>query len=62
MDVTLIPGKNDPANYALPQQPFHKCMFPNAGKSKNFHLATNPCSMTIEGFDILGTVAFNRSV
>lgn len=54
MDVTLIPGKNDPANYALPQQPFHKCMFPIAAKSKNFHLSTNPCRLNVEGFDILG--------
>ncbi|CAD5123822.1 DgyrCDS12130 [Dimorphilus gyrociliatus] len=54
MNVTLLPGKNDPANYALPQQQFHKCMFPSAGKNTNFHLTTNPCSLNIHGFDVLG--------
>lgn len=28
--VDVMPGAGDPANYSLPQQPLHKCLFPGA--------------------------------
>ncbi|KKK24977.1 hypothetical protein AOCH_003589 [Aspergillus ochraceoroseus] len=30
MPITLMPGENDPANFALPQQPMHRALFPRA--------------------------------
>ena len=30
--VDLMPGEGDPTNQALPQQPLHPCMFPEAAR------------------------------
>ena len=30
LPVDVMPGAGDPANYSLPQQPLHKCLFPGA--------------------------------
>ena len=37
-----MPGKNDPADSTLPQQPILSCLLPKAGKHQNFHPVTNP--------------------
>ena len=50
-----MPGGFDPSNYLMPQQPFYKCLFPNASKYNSFQCVTNPYECTIEGIRILGT-------
>ena len=32
VSVDILPGANDPASGILPQQPLHKCMFPQVKK------------------------------
>jgi DNA polymerase delta subunit 2 len=32
LPVDLMPGAGDPTNHALPQQPLHPCMFPEAAR------------------------------
>jgi DNA polymerase delta subunit 2 len=49
VDVDLMPGEFDPANYTLPQQPLHKCMFPQASRYPTFQTVTNPYDFIVEG-------------
>jgi DNA polymerase delta subunit 2 len=42
LPVHMMPGKNDPADSTLPQQPILSSLFPKAGKHQNFHSVTNP--------------------
>lgn len=49
VDIDLMPGEFDPANYTLPQQPLHKCMFPQASRYPTFQTVTNPYDLSIEG-------------
>lgn len=66
LPVTLLPGENDPANVALPQQPLHPALFPlcrayaNPPAQSNESLqgldfVTNPWEGDVEGWRILGT-------
>nr|XP_022333018.1 DNA polymerase delta subunit 2-like [Crassostrea virginica] len=55
MDVDLMPGEFDPANYTLPQQPLHKCMFPESSLYPTFRTVTNPYDFQAEGVRFLGT-------
>ncbi|XP_055372182.1 DNA polymerase delta subunit 2 [Condylostylus longicornis] len=57
--VDLMPGEHDPANFMLPQQPFHKCMFPLSSKSQDFKSTTNPYELELYGRIILGTSGQN---
>ena len=34
VSVDLVPGATDPASGILPQQPLHKCMFPQVDKDR----------------------------
>ncbi|XP_052262937.1 DNA polymerase delta subunit 2-like isoform X2 [Dreissena polymorpha] len=54
-DVVVLPGEFDPCNYTLPQQPLHRCMFPQAARYPTLHCATNPYEAVIEGIRVLGT-------
>lgn len=40
-------GEYDPCNYTLPQQPLHKCMFPQASRYPTFKTVTNPYDCTL---------------
>jgi DNA polymerase delta subunit 2 len=61
--VTLLPGAQDPANAAYPQQPIHPAMFPRSrefasespSQSGWFDTVTNPWEAEVEGWRILGT-------
>ena len=62
--VTLMPGADDPATAAYPQQPVHSAMFPDArgfaaddgGKAPAwFDCVTNPWEGELEGWRFLGT-------
>lgn len=58
-EVTLMPGKNDPSSFLIPQQPFHPKILPISGKLNNVHPTTNPCTMHVENYLILGTAGEN---
>lgn len=55
VDVDVMPGEFDPANYTMPQQPFHRCMFPKAGGFQSLHCVSNPYDCTINGVRFLVT-------
>ncbi|XP_077980348.1 DNA polymerase delta subunit 2-like [Glandiceps talaboti] len=57
--VDLMPGEYDPANYTLPQQPLHRCMFPQAMVYPTLQTVTNPYDANIEGIRFLGTSGQN---
>ena len=47
--IDVMPGTNDPANHALPQQPMHRCLFPAATRYSSFRCVTNPHEAVIGG-------------
>ncbi|XP_033729359.1 DNA polymerase delta subunit 2-like [Pecten maximus] len=55
VDVDVMSGQFDPSNYILPQQPLHKCMFPQASSYTTFHTTTNPYNCSVDGVSIIGT-------
>ncbi|KAL4966275.1 DNA-directed DNA polymerase delta subunit POL31 [Aspergillus stella-maris] len=70
--ITLMPGESDPANFALPQQPIHRAMFPRAraycapppaGEGKPepgwFDSVTNPWEGDVEGWRLWGSSGQN---
>ena len=60
--VDVMPGEGDPTNQALPQQPLHPCLFPEAARfaaSGSFAAATNPHDFSVGGCDFLGTSGQN---
>eukprot|EP00252_Welwitschia_mirabilis_P002633 TRINITY_DN12578_c0_g1_i1.p1 TRINITY_DN12578_c0_g1~~TRINITY_DN12578_c0_g1_i1.p1 ORF type:complete len:181 (+),score=45.59 TRINITY_DN12578_c0_g1_i1:26-544(+) len=59
MPVDIMPGPNDPANFSLPQQPLHRCLFPGASGYNTFVAATNPHQFEINGIRFLGTSGQN---
>ncbi|XP_013408410.1 DNA polymerase delta subunit 2-like [Lingula anatina] len=59
MSIDIMPGEFDPANHILPQQPLHRCMFPQAAMFPSTHCVTNPYDCTIEGIRFLGTSGQN---
>ena len=60
--VDVMPGEGDPTNQALPQQPLHPCLFPEAARFAacgSFAAATNPHDFSVGGCDFLGTSGQN---
>ncbi|KAM7342481.1 DNA polymerase delta subunit 2 [Cochliomyia hominivorax] len=57
--LDVMPGPYDPANYMLPQQPFHSCMFPLASKHQNFQSVPNPYACSIDKALVVGTAGQN---
>lgn len=57
--VELMPGKNDPTSFLLPQQPFHPRILPESGGFLTVHPTTNPCLIQHDEFTILGTSGEN---
>ncbi len=49
-----MPGEHDPSNHLLPQQPFHRSMFPLARSHNTFRSVTNPYDARIGGVRFLG--------
>ncbi len=47
--VVLLPGAEDPANYTLPQQPMHRCLFPLCNDRPSLYRSTNPFEATLAG-------------
>ena len=59
--VDVMPGEGDPTNQALPQQPLHPCLFPEAARfaPATFAAATNPHDFSVGGCDFIGTSGQN---
>lgn len=57
--VDAMPGAADPANYSLPQQPLHRCLFPGAAPYSTFTRCTNPHEFDLDGVRFLGTSGQN---
>ena len=57
--VDIFPGESDPSNFTLPQQCFHKCLFPSASSFSTFTRTTNPCWLEVEGLQVLATAGQN---
>lgn len=57
--VDVMPGAYDPANFMMPQQPFHKCMFPLASQLSSFQAVSNPYSCRLNSALVVGTAGQN---
>lgn len=57
--LDIMPGPNDPANFAMPQQPLHRCLFPSSASYNTFKSCTNPHSFELDGVRFLGTSGQN---
>lgn len=52
--VDIMPGMLDPANVALPQQPFHPCLFPHSSRFNTFERVPNPTQFIVDDIVIAG--------
>ncbi|KAL5983236.1 DNA polymerase delta subunit 2 [Asimina triloba] len=59
MPVDIMPGPCDPANFSLPQQPLHRCLFPGASVYNTFISSTNPHLFDLDDVRFLGTSGQN---
>lgn len=57
--ITVMPGKNDPSSSLIPQSPLHPKILNLSGPLENVRPTTNPCAMTIDDYQILGTSGEN---
>ncbi|KAJ3016044.1 UNVERIFIED_CONTAM: DNA polymerase delta subunit 2 [Siphonaria sp. JEL0065] len=55
VETDLMPGDQDPTNYAIPQQPMPSGLFPTSRGFSSFHAVTNPYSASVDGVRLLGT-------
>lgn len=58
-EINIMPGKNDPTSYLLPQQPFHPKILPKSGCLENVRPLTNPCIIKHDDRILLGTSGEN---
>ncbi|KAJ1693665.1 hypothetical protein LUZ63_010363 [Rhynchospora breviuscula] len=59
LPVDIMPGCNDPANYSLPQQPLHRCLFAGASAYNTFMSCTNPHHFELDNVQFVGTSGQN---
>lgn len=52
--VDIMPGKSDPTNVSLPQQPLHPCLFRNSSRFDSLTLVPNPHEFTVDDCAVLG--------
>ncbi|XP_077232307.1 uncharacterized protein LOC143868532 [Tasmannia lanceolata] len=57
--IDLMPGKNDPTSFLLPQQPLHPKILPKSGVLENIHPTTNPALIEHNDLLFLGTSGEN---
>ncbi|KAL9661614.1 hypothetical protein QQ045_026438 [Rhodiola kirilowii] len=57
--VDIMPGPDDPANFSLPQQPLHRCLFPSSSSYNTFRSCSNPHSFEIDTIRFIGTSGQN---
>lgn len=54
--VDVMPGENDPANFTMPQQKMHPCLFPATARfGETFKPVTNPYEGDVGGVKLLGS-------
>ncbi|KAK2964938.1 putative DNA polymerase delta small subunit [Blattamonas nauphoetae] len=54
LNVTLLPGPEDPSSFFLPQHPIHHSLIPSAYTFSTFTPATNPHKSIIHGMLVIG--------
>ncbi|KAJ7976005.1 DNA polymerase delta small subunit [Quillaja saponaria] len=59
LPLDIMPGPNDPANFSLPQQPLHRCLFPGSSAYNTFRSCTNPHYFELDNIRFLGTSGQN---
>jgi len=60
LPLDVMPGRNDPSNAALPQQPLHGCLLPEASRFEaTLGRVTNPHECLVGGVRVLGTSGQN---
>lgn len=59
LPLDIMPGPCDPANFSLPQQALHKCLFPGSSVYNTFKSCTNPHCFELDGIRFLGTSGQN---
>ncbi|KAJ0475667.1 putative DNA-directed DNA polymerase [Helianthus annuus] len=57
--IDIMAGYNDPANFALPQQPLNRCLFPGSSAYNTFRSCTNPHLFDVDNVRFLGTSGQN---
>ncbi|XP_060208323.1 DNA polymerase delta small subunit [Lycium barbarum] len=57
--LDIMPGSRDPANFALPQQPLHRILFPGSSAYNTFRSCTNPHCFELDNIRFLGTSGQN---
>lgn len=53
--VDVMPGDADPANFTMPQQPMHVCLFPTAGRYSTFRSVSNPYDCRLGATRVMGS-------
>lgn len=59
VDLDIMPGVADPANYSLPQQPLHTCLLPQTMSLSSLTRCTNPHAFEVDNVQFLGTSGQN---
>jgi len=59
VNVDVMPGIDDPSDDLLPQQPFHRCLFPRSSNLSTFRRVSNPYCISIENRVFLGSAGQN---
>uniref|UniRef100_A0A0D9VP17 DNA polymerase delta small subunit n=1 Tax=Leersia perrieri TaxID=77586 RepID=A0A0D9VP17_9ORYZ len=59
LPVDMMPGPNDPANFLLPQQPLHRCLFSGASTYNTFSSCSNPHQFELDSVRFIGTSGQN---
>jgi len=59
LPVDIMPGCHDPANFSLPQQPLHRCLFSGASTYNTFSSCSNPHQFELDSVQFLGTSGQN---
>mmetsp|Transcript_44290 Transcript_44290/g.96246 ORF Transcript_44290/g.96246 Transcript_44290/m.96246 type:complete len:552 (-) Transcript_44290:170-1825(-) len=54
MPVDVMPGRTDPANYTLPQEPLHPFLFRRSRSCNGFRSVKNPYDAMVDSLHILG--------
>lgn len=60
--INIMPGKQDPTTFLLPQQPFHPKILPKAGALENVQPVTNPSKFQFDNIQVLGSSGENVDV
>ncbi|WVZ07527.1 hypothetical protein V8G54_020873 [Vigna mungo] len=59
LPLDIMPGPSDPANFSLPQQSLHGCLFPGSSTYNTFRSCTNPHCFELDNVRFLGTSGQN---